>query len=152
MDASLCRTVTLMTIAANLGSMLTPIGNPQNLYLYSVSGISLGAFLAVTLPYTVLSGVLLALSVFLCYRGTPVAAGDTGGEAEPLDRRRLLGWLVLFAVCLLEVLELSERLLKIYNRILETIYNLVQLHIAFCRFSSMFLQAEEEDKQTCKLK
>ena len=92
MDASLCRTVTLMTIAANLGSMLTPIGNPQNLYLYSVSGISLGAFLAVTLPYTVLSGVLLALSVFLCYRGTPVAAGDTGGEA------------VLFAVCLLEVL------------------------------------------------
>ena len=104
MDASLCRTVTLMTIAANLGSMLTPIGNPQNLYLYSVSGISLGAFLAVTLPYTVLSGVLLALSVFLCYRGTPVAAGDTGGETEPLDRRRLLGWLVLFAVCLLEVL------------------------------------------------
>lgn len=57
-----------------------------------------------TLPYTVLSGVLLALSVFLCYRGTPVAAGDTGGETEPLDRRRLLGWLVLFAVCLLEVL------------------------------------------------
>ena len=104
MDALLCRTVTLMTIAANLGSMLTPIGNPQNLYLYSVSGISLGAFLAVTLPYTVLSGVLLALSVFLCYRGTPVAAGDTGGETEPLDRRRLLGWLVLFAVCLLEVL------------------------------------------------
>ena len=104
MDASLCRTVTLMTIAANLGSMLTPIGNPQNLYLYSASGISLGAFLAVTLPYTVLSGVLLALSVFLCYRGTPVAAGDTGGETEPLDRRRLLGWLVLFAVCLLEVL------------------------------------------------
>ena len=55
-------------------------------------------------PYTVLSGVLLALSVFLCYRGTPVAAGDTGDETEPLDRRRLLGWLVLFAVCLLEVL------------------------------------------------
>ena len=104
MDASLCRTVTLMTIAANLGSMLTPIGNPQNLYLYSVSGISLGAFLAVTLPYTVLSGVLLAGSVCLCYRGAPIAAGDTGGETEPLDRRRLLGWLALFAVCLLEVL------------------------------------------------
>ena len=104
MDASLCRTVTLMTIAANLGSMLTPIGNPQNLYLYSVSGISLGAFLSVTLPYTVLSGVLLALSVCLCYRGVPIAAGDTGGDTAPLDRRRLLGWLVLFAVCLLEVL------------------------------------------------
>ena len=31
----LCYTVTLMTIAANLGSMFTPIGNPQNLYLFS---------------------------------------------------------------------------------------------------------------------
>ena len=32
--------IVLQTIAANLGSMLTPIGNPQNLYLYSLSGMS----------------------------------------------------------------------------------------------------------------
>ena len=37
----LCYTVTLMTIAANLGSMFTPIGNPQNLYLFALSGLSL---------------------------------------------------------------------------------------------------------------
>ena len=30
--------VVLQTIAANLGSMLTPIGNPQNLYLYGLAG------------------------------------------------------------------------------------------------------------------
>ena len=36
--------VVLQTIAANLGSMLTPIGNPQNLYLYGKAGLSLGAF------------------------------------------------------------------------------------------------------------
>ena len=36
--------VVLETIAANLGSMATPIGNPQNLYLYSVSGLTAGEF------------------------------------------------------------------------------------------------------------
>mgnify|MGYP000597474656 CR=1 FL=1 len=34
--------VCMQTIAANLGSMLTPIGNPQNLYLYGKSGMSIG--------------------------------------------------------------------------------------------------------------
>lgn len=34
--------VVLQTIAANLGSMLTPIGNPQNLYLYGLAGKGIG--------------------------------------------------------------------------------------------------------------
>lgn len=42
--------VALQTIAANLGSMLTPIGNPQNLYLFSKSGISLLNFIGIMLP------------------------------------------------------------------------------------------------------
>ena len=37
--------VVMQTIAANLGSMLTPIGNPQNLYLYNLSEMGLGEFL-----------------------------------------------------------------------------------------------------------
>ena len=45
--------VCMQTIAANLGSMLTPIGNPQNLYLYGKSGMSIGGF--VLLPYTLVS-------------------------------------------------------------------------------------------------
>lgn len=44
--------VCLQTIAANLGSMLTPIGNPQNLYLYGKSQLSFSAFLQLMLPYT----------------------------------------------------------------------------------------------------
>ncbi len=58
-------TVVLQTVAANLGSMLTPIGNPQNIYLYSVSGMSIGAFFSVTLPYAAVSFVLLALFALL---------------------------------------------------------------------------------------
>lgn len=51
--------VVLQTVAANLGSMLTPIGNPQNLYLYGRAEISLGAFLLLMLPYTLLSFLLI---------------------------------------------------------------------------------------------
>ena len=61
--------VTLMTIAANLGSMLTPIGNPQNLYLYGRSGMSAGGFVALMFPYAALSALLLAAALFLFYRG-----------------------------------------------------------------------------------
>ena len=54
--------VVLQTIAANLGSMMTPIGNPQNLYLYAGSGMSMGEFLMLMFPVTLVSGVLL----FVC--------------------------------------------------------------------------------------
>ena len=55
--------VVLQTIAANLGSMATPIGNPQNLYLYSASGMSMGAFFSAVLP---LAGVSLVLLLAAC--------------------------------------------------------------------------------------
>ena len=41
MEDKVLKLIVLETIAANLGSMATPIGNPQNLYLYSASGLSL---------------------------------------------------------------------------------------------------------------
>ena len=53
--------VTLQTIAANIGSMLTPVGNPQNLYLSSFYQLAAGDFFAVTIPIVLLSFVLLAL-------------------------------------------------------------------------------------------
>lgn len=53
-----------MTMAANLGSMFTPIGNPQNLYLYSLSGLSLLQFLLMMLPYTLGAAVLFLICIF----------------------------------------------------------------------------------------
>lgn len=55
--------VVLQTIAANLGSMLTPVGNPQNLYLYNLAGMEMGEFILCMLPYTAISGVLILFSV-----------------------------------------------------------------------------------------
>ena len=58
--------VVLQTIAANLGSMLTPMGNPQNLFLYSKMGINALQFCKILLPYTIVSAVVLVIcSLFI---------------------------------------------------------------------------------------
>ena len=49
-DKLLLPIVCMQTIAANLGSMLTPLGNPQNLYLYGKSGMDMGSFVLLMLP------------------------------------------------------------------------------------------------------
>ena len=55
----LISTIVLQTIGANLGSMFTPVGNPQNLYLASAFSVSTGTFLMRMLPLTALSLILL---------------------------------------------------------------------------------------------
>ncbi len=61
--------VTIETIAANLGSMLTPIGNPQNLYLFSAFNMSMSDFLSTIFPYAVLSLVLVIVSCLITGKG-----------------------------------------------------------------------------------
>ena len=58
-EEQVLKLVVLETIAANLGSMATPIGNPQNLYLYSVSGITWMEFGQAVWPYAAVSLVML---------------------------------------------------------------------------------------------
>ena len=48
--------VVMQTLAANLGSMLTPMGNPQNLYLYGKSGMGFGGLCLLMLPYVAVAG------------------------------------------------------------------------------------------------
>ncbi|MCR5148139.1 MAG: citrate transporter [Eubacterium sp.] len=57
--------IVLQTIAANLGSMLTPIGNPHNLYLYDLSDMSPQSFIGMMLPYSLLSFALLTVMTCL---------------------------------------------------------------------------------------
>lgn len=92
--------VVLQTVAANLGSMLTPVGNPQNLYLYSRYDMGFGEFFAVTGPIWLLSLILLLLSCLLL---KPERLELYLGEAPGMDRRALPVYAVLLAVCLLVV-------------------------------------------------
>ena len=64
LDRHLIRIAVLQTVAANLGSMLTPVGNPQNLYLYSAFDLTMDDFLAMTLPIWMLSLVLVTAACF----------------------------------------------------------------------------------------
>ena len=99
--------VCMQTIAANLGSMLTPIGNPQNLYLYGKSGMSMRAFVRLMLPYTLVSLVLLlAWAAITCRKSSVVlSAGSLSAQPDaPHNRNVILLDLILFAVCLLSVI------------------------------------------------
>ena len=93
--------VTIETIAANLGSMATPIGNPQNLYLYAHYEMPMGEFLRAVGPLTLVS-LVLVLAGCLLLSGEKIAAAQS--EARPIDRRALTLHGVQFIVCLLSVL------------------------------------------------
>ena len=98
--------VCMQTIAANLGSMLTPIGNPQNLYLYGKSGMSIAAFISLMLPYTVVSLLLLVLWAGALCRGQASACSCAHLQQPDAaaDRKIVLLDAALFVVCLLAVI------------------------------------------------
>jgi Na+/H+ antiporter NhaD/arsenite permease-like protein len=102
------RVIVLQTIAANLGSMLTPVGNPQNLYLYSFYNIPIFEFLKITFPYTVVSLVLLLITI-LCIKKEPLSIELTK-EASGSDKNtyKIVIYSLLFLVCLACVLRLLD--------------------------------------------
>ena len=97
------------TIAANLGSMATPVGNPQNLYLYAFYNMSIGDFFSVTLPLTGFSLVVLAAaSIPLLPKNLPEQKMD---RADMKSARELLIYIGLFVLCLLTVFRVVPYLL-----------------------------------------
>lgn len=118
-----CFTVVMMTIAANLGSMLTPVGNPQNLYLYSVSHMRIGEFVLLMLPYAAASLALLVGAIALFGKipertqtsATRGAKPDDNEHADEIPQLatdaddpapsplRVLPWATLFVLALLSV-------------------------------------------------
>ena len=97
--------VVLQTVAANLGSMLTPIGNPQNLYLYGKSGMSFGAFILLMLPYTLASLALIAILCFVVGRKNAGNVESTLQEAPSLSDKKvaLMRYAILFALSIATV-------------------------------------------------
>ncbi len=96
--------VVMQTVAANLGSMLTPIGNPQNLYLYSKSGISLLDFFLLMLPYTAVSCILLlGWSLWYTRKNNNALTVKFSEKSEISSRRNAIIYLILFVLSLLTV-------------------------------------------------
>ena len=97
--------VVLQTIAANLGSMLTPIGNPQNLYLYGKAGLSLGAFVLLMLPFTAASFLLILIWSLVQSRACRGEIRVSFDETAHISGKRthLAVYAVLFVLDLLTV-------------------------------------------------
>ena len=90
----------MQNVAANLGGMLTPFGNPQNLYLYSYYSIPAGEFFAtMALPFAV-AFVLIAATCFFI-RPVPVKLTAPPASAPPLWR--MIAYFVLFALSVMIV-------------------------------------------------
>lgn len=88
-------TFIMQNIAANLGGMLTPFGNPQNLYLYTKFEIPTGTFLKIMAPPFLFSVALITLCCILFVKPEPLSLE---GMDMKLDKKRTALYLVLFAL------------------------------------------------------
>lgn len=106
-DRKTIGTVIAETAAANLGSMATPVGNPQNLYLFSHYSLSLPRFFNAVLPYAALGLVMVAVYAFLI--SGPKSAGlqaelPPEAEAKKPAALQTAVYSALFVLCVLSVL------------------------------------------------
>lgn len=96
------RTIVFQTVAANLGSMLTPIGNPQNLFIYQYYGFTMGHFVETILPYCAASFTLLIVCVLLSKKET-VNLAETDFEVVNAEWGRAGVYAMLFLVAIAAV-------------------------------------------------
>lgn len=97
----LIKLVVFETVAANLGSMATPIGNPQNLYLFSAFEMDMPSFFITLLPFVLLSLVMVIICA-LTFSNAPVSSCGTAESIIP-QKAKVVLYLVLFVPSLLTV-------------------------------------------------
>ena len=88
-------TFIMQNIAANLGGMLTPFGNPQNLYLYTKYNIPNGEFMAIMAPPFIVSILLITVCCIVFVRPEPL---EVCGEKVKLPVGKTMLYLCLFAL------------------------------------------------------
>lgn len=94
------------TIAANLGSLITPIGNPQNLYLYTYFNLNPAQFFRIALPLGGLCGILIGVIIVFYKNKSTSHQSNSAQNRTTLQRTAFILHLILFTVCLLTVLKI----------------------------------------------
>lgn len=140
------RLTILQTLAANLGSMATPIGNPQNLFLYTFYHIGTLDFFKVMGPITC-AGALLLLLLTWIGRNEPLTQHVDPHHLPHLTHpRKVIILLTLFILCLTSVFRLIPHILLFgivfpiglcfYRKTLQKVdYGLLLTFVAFFIFS-----------------
>ena len=93
-------TFIMQNIAANLGGMLTPFGNPQNLYLYSKFNIPDGEFVTIMFPPFILAIALITLCCLIFVKNEALEIEESDVK---LPIGRVVIYLALFAVAIMMV-------------------------------------------------
>ena len=142
----------LQNIAAVRGSLLTPFGSPQNLFLYSQSKSSAANFMLHMLPLWVGSAILLVFFILFMYRKNPkeqVSSEDSfQGSWDPAAKKTRILYLALFAVIIATIVSRTKYwpyvtafvalMLLIFDRkiLVRTDYVLLLTFLCFFVFSS----------------
>ncbi|CAG9267350.1 Inner membrane protein YbiR [Burkholderia cepacia] len=94
------RLVIVVALAVNAGSVATPLGNPQNLFLWQLSGVSFGRFVVTLGPLAIALMALLLVLTACAFRAKPL---DLSGDATalPVQRMHALIAAALFAAFVL---------------------------------------------------
>ena len=140
----------LQNCAANLCGMITPFGNPQNLYLFSFYNISIGEFLLIMLPPFLLSALLI-LACCLVFPKEELEILETVSE---IDRRRAVEYILLFCLAVSMVLRvvpygvgaavITGCLLVLDRHALKSVdWGLLATFAAFFTFSGNLARMEE---------
>lgn len=93
-------TFIMQNISANLGGMITPFGNPQNLYLYSHFNINTLEFMGIMLPSFVLSVTLITVCCLVFVKSEPL---EIKSEEVKLPLARTIIYLLLFALSIVVI-------------------------------------------------
>lgn len=100
--------IVLETIAANLGSVLTPIGNPQNLYIYSFYNMNIGDFLSAVAPIAALSLLLLSATLIFSKDGRIEITASAPIKFSSVDKRLLVLYTILLLLSITTVMRLLD--------------------------------------------
>lgn len=100
--------IVLQTISANLGSMLTPMGNPQNLYLYNISSMSLINFILFMLPYTIVSFIIIIIIIMMFCKNdiidiSFISQSQTNKPFTNRNKVNIIIYIILFLLGILSV-------------------------------------------------
>lgn len=109
-DKYLGITFILQTIAANMGGMITPHGNPQNLYLYNFFNVPTLEFFSVLLIQSCAVALMLIIAGFFI-KNEPLVLKQE--EQLPVDRKKLAIYAVLFVFVILSIFRIVPHLITL---------------------------------------
>lgn len=112
--------VIIETVAANLGSMLTPVGNPQNLFLFSNFNTSLKSFINAIFPYALLSLVLVVAAASIVGKKEQIASSDE--KIKIKNKYSFAIYIVLFLLSLLTVFRIVPFIYTLFVCLLAVIF------------------------------